>query len=281
MRIAMFNLKLHFLFLLILLYSCKSVKQYAENDSPVWIDNTISENYSHAQDVITLVVFNLKEGEKTDLAIQELTTVNLKDIHILLLQEMDEKGVIQFSKALGLNYLYYPIGTDKRNGNNFGNAILSKYRITNEEKLILPHSKIDNRIRNAPNCIIDVQGKKILVYSIHNETILLPSKKRQDQLDSILNDIDQSLDKADFTIVGGDFNTLKSIDVKKLVLEFESRDFKWANENLGYTSKALFNIVKPKNDHVFIKDLKLIEGSKMEKSKSSDHLPLVMKLAFN
>ncbi|MFT4534791.1 MAG: hypothetical protein ACI9P5_002155, partial [Saprospiraceae bacterium] len=42
--------------------------------------------------------------------------------------------------------MYYPISTNKSNTSEFGNAILSRNQITQENKLILPHKKQNGRI---------------------------------------------------------------------------------------------------------------------------------------
>ncbi|MFT6334903.1 MAG: endonuclease/exonuclease/phosphatase family metal-dependent hydrolase [Halioglobus sp.] len=102
---------------------------------------------------------------------------------ILLLQEANSKSVIKIANQFGLNYLYYTISANKSSNSEFSNAILSKNKITEENKLILPHKKQNGRIRNATHCIINI-------YSIHHmETIIMSRDKRMAQLDAIILDL--------------------------------------------------------------------------------------------
>ena len=135
--------------IIILSCSCARIQVYPNVDSPKFIDNTIAAGEIWEKH-ISVVSFNIEKSLKVDLTISELLTdSSFAQMDILLLQEVNAKSVIKIANRFGLNYLYYPILAKISNNSEFGNAILSKNKITKENKLILPHKKQNGRIRNA------------------------------------------------------------------------------------------------------------------------------------
>lgn len=255
--------------------SCKTLKTYPHPDEPIWYSNEIASSLKSPKDKLSVVTFNIEKSENIDLAIHELTTnFQFSDPDILLLQEVDETSVFEFAKKFHLNYIYYPIAIHRKAKNNFGNAILSKYPITKPSKLILPHKTPTKRIRNATNCILEIGSYKLLVYSIHNETIIMSQTKRMEQVDAIIQDIKSR--KVEHIIVGGDFNSGIPRDLREIVFKFKSLNFSWPTKEIGGTSKALLNLVSPRNDHFFTKGLTPLSAKKLQESTSSDHIPVLL-----
>src|SRR5206468_1897387 len=132
---------------------------------------------------------------------------------VYLLQEMDEKGVEVIAKTLNLNYLYIPIQYRNSAKKDVGNAILTKGTIDCPEKLILPHSKWLSKGRRLVTIAeVSIGEKKILVYSVHTETVVMSKKKRMDQIDTIIEHAKTELPNYKYVLIGGDFNTLLSKD---------------------------------------------------------------------
>jgi|TARA_R110000737_G_scaffold118533_1_gene150998 endonuclease/exonuclease/phosphatase family metal-dependent hydrolase len=175
--------------------------------------------------------------------------------------------------------LYYPISTNKSNTSEFGNAILSRNQITQENKLILPHKKQNGRIRNATNCVFKINETTILVYYIHMKTTIMSREKRMDQIDSIIKDIKEK--EIDHVILGGDFNTLINKDLEIIITKFKEVDIIYNSGNVGATGSYLFGLVKPVNDHFFSRNMEGIMTSKLKTSKSSDHLPILIRYNLN
>jgi hypothetical protein len=89
-------------------------------------------------DHVRVVSFNLKEGE----AVREAAAMlrdddDLRDADVVLLQEMDAVGADWIADALGMAWVYYP--ATLRAGRGFGNAVLSRWPIVDDQKVILPH----------------------------------------------------------------------------------------------------------------------------------------------
>lgn len=273
-----FTMRIILFLLSILLASCARITTYDEGELPVFMSNEISTELINLEEPITAVSFNIEKSNKIDLAIEELANHNAtKNIDILLLQEMDQSDVHQMAEALELNYLYFPISYSEKDDKNFGNAILTKNEIHREEKFILPHQKANGRIRNATNCVIEVEEKSILIYSIHTETVIMDQRKRMNQIDAIVDDIESKSEGVDYVLIGGDFNTILEMDLRRITARFKAIDMNWDSEDIGATGDYLFGIVKPSNDHFYSKNLKLMASGKLEDSKASDHLPIFVK----
>ncbi len=269
----------HSILLLILngIISCTTLESYKEVNTPVYLNNksTVDQQIDNE---IEIVSFNIKNGTDISFPISELSnSEKFGNPDVFLLQEVDENSVIKFSEKFGLNYLYYPASSNEE-GLNFGNAVLSKFAITSESKLILPHQKSNGRIRNATNCILTVNDKRILVYSIHNATVMTKRSKRMEQVDKILDDIKQKENKVDGIIVGGDFNTLLPNDKNLVADKFRSEKFSWATSSIGFTAKSLGKFIKTSLDHVFVKNLEVVETDKLVNSNSSDHIPILVRV---
>ncbi len=202
---------------------------------------------SHALHVVT---YNVKWGEHIDRAINVLTTrAPLPGADIIVLQEMDAEGTRRIAEALGMSWVYYPaVVHPKAARQDFGNAVLSRWPIVADEKVMLPHiGGIRHSRRIATAATILVGTTKVRVYSAHLGTPseIRPSKRR-DQAHTILADAQSYA----LVIVAGDMN---SHGIGK---EFVAGGYQWPTEHNGFTS-AVFNW-----DHVFLKGFdKPVPGS--------------------
>ncbi len=265
-----------YLLFAVLCSACSRVQVYPDHETPKYLANDISSFNDIRDSTIKVVSFNIEKSLKVNLAIYEIMNdSSFTDLDIILLQEVDEEAVIKFSNQFRLNYLYYPIAINKADKSEFGNAILSKYKISHEDKLILPHKKQNGRIRNATNCIVNIPNHPTLVYSIHMETIIMSRAKRMDQIDAIIKDIENK--KVEHIILGGDFNTIVNKDLEIIIEKFNQSDVSFDSENIGHTGSYLMGLIKPSNDHFFSRNMSVLETKKLSDSKSSDHLPILIK----
>jgi len=235
----------------------------------------------HDVDTITVVSYNVKYGEKVEQAIAALKTCDeLSDADILLLQEMDTIGAEQVARQLNYNYIYYPATVHRKHKRNFGNSILSKWRISQEQKLILPHKHpINRQKRIAAVATIHLADVEILTYSVHTETTLLPHQKRMDQVDWIASSIPPYWQHV---IVGGDFNTAFPrciVETERLMGEAGLRR---ASDATGPTVKVdPLGLLKFKLDHVFTRGLHVIDSGIVTGAQASDHYPVWVTLALD
>jgi endonuclease/exonuclease/phosphatase family metal-dependent hydrolase len=88
---------------------------------------------------LRVVTYNVQWGRHVERAINVLKTrAPLTDADIVVLQEMDAEGTRRIAEALGMGWVYYPAAVHPKRGSDFGNAILSRWPIVADEKLMLP-----------------------------------------------------------------------------------------------------------------------------------------------
>jgi len=189
---------------------------------------------------LRVVTYNVQWGKHIDRAINVLTTrVPLRDADIIVLQEMDAEGTRRIADALGMSWVYYPAAVHPKLGHDFGNAILSRWPIVADDKLMLPHiGGLRHAQRIATAATVLIGTTQVRVYSAHLGTPsdIRPSKRR-DQAHTILADAASY----PLVVVAGDMN---SHGIGK---EFRAGGFLWPTERNGFTT-AVFNW-----DHIFLK----------------------------
>lgn len=276
-------LRIPFFLSLASLFSCGTVHVYNEADQPVFRSNEEKPQPVEGTDSLNVVTFNIKKAEKIELASSELRQLQeTKNVDVYLLQEMDEQGVETIAKNLDLNYLYIPVVYNESLKKNMGNAILTRGTITRPEKLLLPHAKpLSKSRRQVTIAEVTIQQKKILVYSVHTETMVMSLKNRMDQVDAIIEHASQQLPDYKYVLIGGDFNTLSQKNGQMAIDKFRSNGFNWSSSSAGKTASAFFGLLKPRHDYIFSKGLNVTDCYKIESSKSSDHFPVFATFSYD
>lgn len=217
--------------------------------------------------VLRVVTYNVQWGRHIRRAIHVLQNrTPLPEADIVLLQEMDADGTRLIAEALGMAWVYYPAAIHPKRGSDFGNAILSRWPIVTDGKLMLPHIgglRHAQRIATAATVLVD--SVPVRVYSAHLGTPsdIRPSKRR-DQARAIMSDAAAY----PLVIVAGDMN---SHGIGK---EFVAHGFRWPTEHNGFTT-AFFNW-----DHVFLKGFaappvnRKVTGIVRDTLGTSDHDPV-------
>src|SRR5918999_3000170 len=99
-----------------------------------------AESRTHA-DTLLIVSFNIEFARRIDAAIALLSSdPALRGADVILLQEMDAPGTQRIARALGMWYVYYPAIFHRRTRRDFGNAVLARWPIVGDAKLVLPHA---------------------------------------------------------------------------------------------------------------------------------------------
>lgn len=250
--------------------SCRSIENYTDPDEPLF-EGSYAGGTPVGEENIVVITWNIAFAEEVEQAIEELAeNQDLADADILLLQEMDETGVEEMARSLEYNYVYFPASIHSHHDRNFGNAILSKWPLSDPEKLILPHKNPRNgQIRIAAKAVADIAGTDVHIYSVHTETNWLGTEERQEQINAILADLP---DGEQLVIVGGDFNTLTPGSMESLAEQFEqaglSRGGSEAGPTIGVGSVGLTL------DHMFSRGLSEAAAGVWSEAKASDHNPL-------
>ena len=255
------------------LLACKTTKNYLDKETPN--DMSLMEYIpsEDPDDTLSVVSFNIEYGERIQEALSEIRSIPIEDIDLLLLQEMDERGTAAIAEELALNYAYFPISFHRKYKRNFGNAILSRWPLSDPCKLVLPHERPFNKMkRGATSVLVSYGAYEIRVYSIHLETPLMSIGKRIDQLNFIISDMNAK-GKADYMILGGDFNSMFKNEVKEIVSICLDENLNWHTKGIGFTSNR-WNILRPTLDHIFSRGFKHTASGKLENYSASDHTPI-------
>ena len=222
-------------------------------------------------DDLVVVSYNLRYGEELAAMVEAYRNdAPLPAAGIILLQEMDEAGVAAVARDLGYNYVYYPASVAE-DGDNFGNAILARWPLSDPAKLILPGlHPLTGQQRTATRATVSVNGEDILVYSTHIETATAPPALRAGQIAAIADDIPA---EAERVIVGGDFNTVTQLGVDALAGQFAAAGLTHDTAALGPTFTR-FGLRPSATDHIFSRGLERIDAGVLDGVTASDHFPV-------
>lgn len=212
-----------------------------------------------------LVTFNIQFARQIDSAIALLgSTAPLAMADVITLQEMDAPGTSRIAQALGMSYVYYPATIHPKTGRDFGNAILSRWPIVADAKIVLPHlARFGKTERIATAATILVGDTPVRVYSVHLATFLSEGPNaRRDQVAAVL------ADAAAYprVVVSGDMNN------HGIGREFVAHGFGWPTQHNPHT-EHFWNW-----DHIFLKGLALRDsaatGVVRDNRHASDHKPV-------
>jgi endonuclease/exonuclease/phosphatase family metal-dependent hydrolase len=215
---------------------------------------------------LRVVSFNVEYALEIDSAIALLRGApDLRGADVLLLQEMDESGVSRIAGALGMQYVYYPATLHPVHQRDFGNAILSRWPIVQDEKIILPYNGLWRKTqRAAVAATLQVGSQRVRVYDVHfaMATEQTPGHRRA-QAERVIEDTRQGWDKI---IVGGDMNDAGLAQV------FADSGFAWPTKHEMPTSHDW------RFDHIVLKGLDLASagstGVVSDARGASDHRPV-------
>jgi len=252
------------------LTACQSITNYTELEGPLFT-GAYADPPTQVPAEIKVITWNIKFSEKIHTAIAELNEVEaLQNADIILLQEMDESGVDAIARALKLNYVYFPASIHSHHHKNFGNAILSKWPLSDPVKLQLPHANPKNQqTRIATRALVNLGDTRIPVYSVHTETMWLGEPKRMEQLDTMAADIGED---SPLVIIGGDFNTLTGNSVDELTERFAQA--KLERVSAGAESTFAAGGLDFTSDHIFVRGMTAIENGIWPDTQASDHFPV-------
>lgn len=241
--------------------SCAPALNYLDPNAPRYAGRFAVPDDDPAFRVVT---FNVKFAREVDRAARLLREhEELRGADLIALQEMDAEGTERIARALSMDYVYYPAIRHPGIDRDLGNAILSRWPLTDDRKLVLPyHSRYRDMQRIAVSATAATPLGPVRVYSVHLETIGgIAAVNRQRQAAAVIKDAA----RYPRVIVAGDFNSRAVGDV------FEWYGFRWVTRDLGSTISFFAW------DHVFVRGLDVVRkkaGIVRDNQGASDHLPV-------
>lgn len=219
---------------------------------------------------LRVVTFNAWHAAAVDSTIALLRdTPALGRADIVALQEVDAPATDRIARSLGMAYVYYPATRHPKYGRDFGNAILTRWPIVEDRKLVLPHlGRFRRTVRTATAATIAVPGARIRVYSAHLGTPAeIGPRKKREQLRVIMGDAAAYA----HVVILGDMN---SHAVGEIV---RAAGYHWPTEHNPPT------ILFGNWDHVFLKGVALVHagatGVVSDNREASDHHPVWAEIA--
>ena len=212
------------------------------------------------------MTFNIRYARAIDRALEVLAKEPFEGADLMALQEMDAAGTERIARALGCAYVYYPASFHPGGGKDFGNAVLSRWPILDDHKIVLPHvSPFRHLQRAATAATVSVNGVATRVYSVHLEAPTgLTAAQRRDQASAVVRDAEGF---AGPVVVAGDFNNRAVVGKV-----FEAAGYRWITRDLGATI-SWFSW-----DHVFVRGLEASTpdsaGIALTNNGASNHLPV-------
>jgi endonuclease/exonuclease/phosphatase family metal-dependent hydrolase len=265
---------------LVLLVSCAKVVNYDTVEGPLYFASSTTAP-ARSGDTLTIVTYNIEFASKIDEAIADLSmSDSIGDADLILLQEMDYKGVARIARTLSYNFVYYPAVKRPENDRDFGNAILSKWPLREPEKVILPNLKPVRKMqRIATFTIVSIGDREVLVSSAHLEMFVMGRDRRVEQVDSLSRSIPEN---ADYVIVGGDFNSFRTSTLTVFDSLMTMAGLHRATGDDGWTAAfAMFGIFKFKLDHIYLKGLRAVDNGIVYGTRGSDHRPVWVKAVWD
>lgn len=218
----------------------------------------------HDTDTLRVVTFNIEFAYQVDSAIAVLTgEAALQNADVVLLQEMDEISTARVAQALGMWHVYYPATLHPRTKRDMGNAVLSRWPIIDDAKILLPHvSRLRRTQRAATAASIQVGDDVVRVYSAHLGTpVDVSPAARRNQLRAVLEDAR----KYERVIIGGDMNN------KAVGRVAQQSGYAWPTRDGPRT------VLLGRWDHIFMRGLNApagATGTVPDSRGASDHLPV-------
>ncbi len=254
------------IFGLLVLAGCRTGRNYPGTEGPRYAGVPADSIARRATaDTLRIVSFNVEFSRRVDSAILVLSThPELRGADVILVQEMDSGATKRIAEALGLWYVYYPAIFHVRADRQFGNAVLARWPIVDDAKLVLPHpSRYARTQRTATAATIRVGATEIRVYSTHLGTPLdISASARRNQLRAIIRDAE----RYDRVVIGGDLNSESVGEVAR------ESGYTWPTE-LGPKTTSW-----GRWDHIFLKGLRspdtLAAGTVIDARATSDHVPV-------
>jgi endonuclease/exonuclease/phosphatase family metal-dependent hydrolase len=255
--------------------ACATKANYVEPAGPRYAaDYSVSEGTTAA--TLKVVSYNVRYGLEVDEAIEVLArTPVLADADVVLLQEMHPFGVDRIARALDCSYVYYP-ASRRTSGRDFGNAVLTRGRIAEDEKVLLPHVNPFNRqSRIAVRTGLELGAHRLQAYSVHTETPYLNARKRTDQIETLLGSVSGDGGPC---LIAGDFNTMGRGSLRSFDSSFAARGFERATAGCGSTFEL--GPVGFALDHVFVRGLEVVDAGVVAGAGASDHAPIWVELVW-
>ncbi len=194
--------------ILLLCCACRPGFNYTDPVAPRYAGAAHTINAPAHGDTLRIVSFNVEYAREYKKAARVLSTArDLRDADVILLQEMTAPATKFIADSLQMRFVYYPAIYNRIMRRDIGNAILSRWPIVEDSKIILPSkSRYAKTQRISTAATIAFGDRRIRIYSTHFGTPAdLGWSGRIAQLQRIIDDAA----RYPLVVIGGDMNSEK------------------------------------------------------------------------
>ena len=252
------------------LISHRALGDYTDPQGPLY-EGSYADKGKSFDGSLRVVTWNMFYGDQLEQAIKALEEVpELQDADILLFQEIDAAGVDTIAKRLHYNYVFYPAILDHHRRVEYGDAILSKWPLSNPTKSILPifiPNWLESRISTSATILVD--GKEITVYSTHLDITWMIFRQGESQAEFLSR---AAGGKDGAIILGGDFNTWNPVSILNLDEQMEKVGLERLSKGAGYTFE--WAGLKFILDHIYSNAALDYQAGVYRHTNASDHYPV-------
>lgn len=237
-----------------------------------------------------LVSFNIKFARHVEEAVRTLRSEGLADADVLLLQEMDWRGSEYVARCLGFNVVYYPAALHPGAGKDFGVALLARWPIREDRKIVLPSlSSSDAAGKAALAATVWVNGVPIRIVDVHLQSGL-SAIQLTDQAQVIALCVTRGICPPGApgwspargpVVMAGDFNTVTDNHVRALTDVLDQYGLQRV-ESIRRTFAVLGGVLGRRTfDHVFASRGLVVSGARVAARRDgSDHFPVTVEVAL-
>jgi endonuclease/exonuclease/phosphatase family metal-dependent hydrolase len=228
-----------------------------------------------------VISYNIQFGREIEDAVELLGRAELAVADILLLQEISGDDAARVADALGFHMVYAPASVHAKHREEFGNAILSRWPLDEEEKVILPHLDHNDLHRIALVATASAPGGDLVVVCTHLGTTVSPPR-RGDQVQGILGALRSRREMP--VILGGDFNAFFGASGEVVEDLFRQHGYVDASSGVDHTYRVrLWRIPLPfltfRPDRVYVRGLLPVASWRVRLGpRASDHEPVMVEL---
>ena len=254
------------------LAGCNSAFNYTDAAGPRYGGDFRTEQPT-GPDGLKVVSFNIEFARRTADAAEDIRAdQRLAQADFVLLQEMTPEGSEVIARALSMSYVYYP--ASQNDGGDFGQAILSRWPLLSDSKLILPFvDPVNGRQRIAVFADALVGTATVSIASIHNLTPVAGPAARLAQAEAAI----QFIGDSPRAIIGGDFNTGDPGAEDATIETFEKAGYVYASTDAKNTGEGKIGVWTL--DYIFARGFDSVASGTVE-SDVGDHDPIWADLSW-
>jgi endonuclease/exonuclease/phosphatase family metal-dependent hydrolase len=232
------------------------------------------------KDRLLFVSYNVNfNGNEKGLITDFNTIQQFKDADFILLQEITGTigGAKNFAETLAKIWGYHALFAPAivyHGKEDYGNAILSRWPITDFRKVVLPRSgaeKCNQRI--AVGVTANVRGWQMQVYAIHLATIFPDTLGHESWRPRQMKPAIDDMNLMPFSMpsfIAGDLNTVNPFGWHGIEKLMDVNGFINTHPNQGWTHKTTHTAL----DHTFSRTFEYIDSGNIHQAVGSDHIPV-------